>query len=296
MRVLEVETGAGSTPLSENLPVQAIDGSSFELLLVLPSVQPRELLYWVPAMGIAARHYLPFAQVLAQQGLAVAIHEWRGIGSSSLRAGRHVNWGYRQLLECDFPAGLEAACSRMPHARIWLGGHSLGGQLSSLFLGLHPRCAAGLCLVASGAPYWRLFKRAWLVGLSYVLAPWLARLAGSLPGRRIGFGGNEARGVIDDWARSGRSGKYTVADMPADIEAALGASTAQVLALRMRDDWLGPAASLQWLLDKMPHARHEVATLAPDELGAPADHFRWMKTPDAVAMRVARWVHQHTRN
>ena len=106
---------------------------------------------------------------------------------------------------------------------------------------------------------------------------------GYLPGRRLGFGGNEARGVIADWARSGRTGRYAAAGMPQDLEAALARVELPLAAVRLRDDWLGPEASLDWLLAKMPRVRASRAMLGPDELQAPADHFSWMKTPAAVA-------------
>ena len=112
-------------------PISVGEGVSFELLCVYPADAWHELLYWLPALGVPARHYLPLAEALAEQGIAVAIHEWRGIGSSSLRAGRQQDWAYRELLVDDVPAGLAAVRSELPHARCWIGGHSLGGQLST---------------------------------------------------------------------------------------------------------------------------------------------------------------------
>jgi predicted alpha/beta hydrolase len=276
------------------LPLAMADGARAELLCVAPDGAPRAAVYWLPAMGVPAKHYLPLAAALVARGVAVALHEWRGIGSSSLRAGHRCNWGYRALLEIDLPAGLAAMRAHWPQARPWLGGHSLGGQLACLCAALHPGQVAGITLVASGAPYWRRFRHGALVGLAYVLAPALAALLGYLPGRRIGFGGNEARGVTADWARSGRHGRYAAAGMAADFEQRLAALELPVLALRLRDDWLGPAASLDWLLGKLPHAlrRHELVT--PDDLGGqPADHFGWMKVPEAIAMRIADWIAAH---
>jgi predicted alpha/beta hydrolase len=273
------------------LPLETADGARAELLCVAPAGVPREAVYWLPAMGVPAKHYLPLAAALAARGVAVALHEWRGIGSSSLRAGRRSNWGYRELLDVDLPAGLAAMRAHWPQARSRLGGHSLGGQLACLYASLHPADMAGLVLVASGAPYWRRFRHGALIGLAYVLAPALAGWLGHLPGRRIGFGGNEARGVTADWARSGRRGRYAAAGMTVDFEQRLAALELPLLALRLRDDWLGPAASLDWLLGKMPHAlrRHELVT--PADLGdQPADHFGWMKAPDAVATRIADWI------
>ena len=273
------------------IPVSSGDGSCFELLVVAPPRACQQLLYWVPAMGIPARHYLPLAEALAVRGIAVAVHEWRGIGSSNRRAGRGSNWGYRELLQDDFPAGMAALRERWPQAHCWLGGHSLGGQLATLYAGLHPGAFSGLLLVASGAPYWRRFRHPWLVGAAYLMAPLLANLLGYLPGRRIGFGGNEARGVIADWARTGRTGRYAADGMAQEFEQLLGALQVPLLALRLQDDWLGPPASLDWLLRKLGPAERTVEVITPEDLGGlPADHFGWMKTPASIAARIAAWI------
>jgi predicted alpha/beta hydrolase len=291
MTALPVSPDTPALAEPDAVPVITRDGARFELLLLAPASSPRHVLYWLPALGVPAKHYLPLATALAADGVAVVLHEWRGIGSSDRRAGRRCDWGYRELLEVDLPAGLAAARSRWPQAVFHIGGHSLGGQVSCLYAALHPTAFAGIVLVASGAPYWRRFRRGAAIGSAYVLAPWLARLCGHLPGRRIGFGGNEARGVIADWARSGRSGRYAAAGMAVDFEQRLSELQQPVMALRLRDDWFGPSASLEWLLGKMPRSAHEVGVIEPADLaGHPADHFTWMKTPAEIAARIAHWV------
>lgn len=273
------------------IPVSTGGGSRFELLVVAPTGACQQLLYWVPAMGIPARHYLPLAEALTARGIAVAVHEWRGIGSSNRRAGRTCDWGYRELLQDDLPAGMAALRERWSQARCWVGGHSLGGQLAALYASLHPGAFSGLLLVASGAPYWRCFRHAWLIGAAYLTAPLLAKLLGYLPGRRIGFGGNEARGVIADWARTGRTGCYAVDGMAQEFEQLLAALQLPLLALRLQEDWLGPPASLDWLLGKLGPAERTVEVITPQDLdGLPADHFGWMKTPASIAARIAAWI------
>jgi predicted alpha/beta hydrolase len=191
----------------------------------------------------------------------------------------------------DLPTACATLRAQWPAARMWLGGHSLGGQLGSLYASQHPNEFAGLVLVASGSPYWRQFPRRWLIGAAYVLAPLLAKLVGHLPGRRIGFGGNEARGVIADWARSGRAGRYAATGVDRDFEHDLGKLQLPILALRLRDDWLGPQASLNWLLGKMPRSPCNAQVIAPDDLGgANADHFSWMKKPETIAARIVDWL------
>jgi predicted alpha/beta hydrolase len=142
-----------------------------------------------------------------------------------------------------------------------------------------------LWLVASGAPFWRTFPgpRGWALPLIYRFLPWLSDRNGALPGRRIGFGGNEARTVIRDWTRTGLSGRYAGAGIADDIEAALAGVDTRIHAVRLRDDWLVPQASLDFLVAKMPKARAATRVLDRAALGARADHFAWIRRPQAVA-------------
>ncbi|RYD16992.1 MAG: alpha/beta fold hydrolase [Lysobacteraceae bacterium] len=254
--------------------------------MIAPSSADAPLLYWLPALGVTARSYVAFAYALASRGVAVALHEWRGGGSSDRRAGRHVDWGYRDLLRRDLPAGFGAARDVLGARALLLGGHSLGGQLALLSAALPPYPPRRIVLVASGAPWWRAFPHRHLVRAVLHAAPVIARVRGYFPGRRLGFGGNEARGVISDWARSGRTGRYAV-DGIGDLEQALARCRVQVDAWRLADDWLGPAASLDWLLGKLPQAERRVTVLDDAALGTRADHFSWMKEPARLATAIA---------
>lgn len=283
---------AGDLPAirEEKLRVRAADGAEADLHLVMPSGVVDRWLYWLPALGVAARNYVPFAQALAALGIGVALHEWRGAGSSNRRAGRRVDWGYRELLQADLPAGVDALRAKAGDARIMVGGHSLGGQLAMLLAGLHPGRFERLLLIASGSPWWRCFDRPRLVQAACLAVPLIARVVGSFPGRRLGFGGNEARGVMTDWARSGRTGRYEVDGMDQDFEALMRGIRLPVHAWRLADDWLGPAASLQWLLGKVPRATCQIALVDQAALGAKADHFSWMRSPDPLAAWLAESI------
>ena len=193
----------------QKIDAQADDGHRWQLLGVVPRDAHSRLL-WLPAMGVAAKHYLPLAQGLAEHGVAVFIHDWRGNGSSSLRPARNSDWGYRELLTLDLPATEAAIAQHGENLPRILGGHSLGGQLACCHLGMAPQSATRLWLVASGSPYWRAFppRTSWWLPMVYRFLPWLADRRGFLPGRSIGFGGNESRSLIHDWARSALSGRY----------------------------------------------------------------------------------------
>lgn len=276
------------------LPLQADDGHRWQLLARLPRA-PSASLLWLPALGVAARHYLPYAEALAARGIAVFVHEWRGNGGSSLRADRARDWGYRELLLQDLPRSEAAVATRLPELPRILGGHSLGGQLACCRLGLLAREDAAqrptrLWLVASGAPYWRAFppRTRWWLPFAYRFLPWLADRRGALPGRRVGFGGDEARGLIRDWARSALSGRYAAVGMDVDLEAAMAQVEVEARALVLGSDWLAPESSLRFLLSKLPRTQTRIDTLDSRALGTRADHFAWMKQPEAVADLLTR--------
>ena len=267
--------------------VRAPDGHHWTLLARHPDPAPRLRLLWLPALGVAARHYLPFAQALAARGVAVHLHEWRGNGSSSLRPSHTVDWGYRELLELDLPASIGA----LPEdgVPLLIGGHSLGGQLACCYAGQRPALIAGLWLVGSGTPYWRSFPapRRWLLPPLYRFLPWLARQRGALHGRRIGFGGNESRGLIADWARVGLTNRYAAAGLDRDLDVGMAQVRAPARGVVLANDWLAPRSSLQALLDKMAQAPASIVDLHAGDLQAAADHFAWMKHPEAVAAFLA---------
>jgi predicted alpha/beta hydrolase len=273
---------------SLELDTRSDDGHCATVLARIPP-QPSRSLLWLPALGVAARHYLPFAEALAAHGVAVFLHEWRGHGSSTLRAGRASDWGYQALLESDLPASEAVVTGAAPGLPRVIGGHSLGGQLACCRLALAPQAAQALWLVASGSPYWRSFpaRHRWLLPLAYRFLPWLAQVRGSLPGRSVGFGGNEARGLIRDWARSGLSGRYAAAGIDTDLETALRNVRVPVRSVLLQDDWLAPEASLRYLLGKLSLSADVRTQLDAVELGVQADHFGWMKQPQRVAAGLA---------
>ena len=274
-----------SLPLKTTaIPVTSTDGHSFELLAPLPA-QPHACLLWLPALGVAARHYQLFAEVIAARGIAVFLHEWRGNGSSTLRPDRNHDWGYKELLQLDLPAAEAAVHEVLPGLPFQLGGHSLGGQLSCCYAGLRDAELDALWLVASGTPWWRSLPppRGWLLPLAYRFLPWLAQRNGTLPGRRVCFGGTEARGLIRDWARVGLSNHYAAQGMSIDLEAGMRRISAPTRAVVLDSDWLAPVSSMQQLLAKLPASTRSLKVLSSRDLGARADHFHWMKSPQNVA-------------
>ena len=201
------QRGTGARPLRRGtarmnltpalLPVQCSDGHRYEVMACMPA-QPSPACCgcqrWcgrapLPAAGTGA----------AAKGVAVYLHEWRGSGSSSLRPSRARDWGYREVLEQDLPASQAVMAAADEEA-----GPCPGSSVATAWAGSWPACMPAatplhfhhLWLAASGSPFWRGFPppRGWLLPLVYRFLPWIAQRQGVLHGRRLGFGGTEARG------------------------------------------------------------------------------------------------------
>lgn len=278
------------------LTVIGRDPHRFELIHVSHDA-PKWRLLMVPAMGISARHYIGFAQALDTLGAEVFIHEWRGLGSSSLRASRAVDWGYRELLE-DLEGSLNTL-QALPshHTPLIVAGHSLGAQLGLLLNAIRPEAFSGAVCIAGGSPYYRVFPwpMAWILRGLFWAMPTLARLWGHYPGQSLGFAKREARSVMQDWANSGKTGRYQPKDVRMDLERALAGIETPLLGIRMLDDWFVPPKSLDYLLNKCPRANTTHRVVDRAGLDGPSDHYRWMTRPKTTALILADWVTQQVR-
>jgi predicted alpha/beta hydrolase len=122
------------------------------------------------------------------------------------------------------------------------------------------------------------------------MLPALTRLAGYYPGHRLGFAGREAGQLMRDWAATVNTGRYGRYGHRDELEAALAELEQPVLGVRMVHDWLVPPASMQALLDKLGSGPKTVELFDDARLGARADHFRWMRQPQALAACIAGWI------
>ncbi|WP_225804154.1 alpha/beta fold hydrolase [Streptomyces sp. NK15101] len=251
----------------------------------------------LPAMGTAARHYTPLARALHRRGATVVTTDLRGHGESTPVPARGVRFGYRELVEHDIGAVLDAVERAFPQAPRLLLGHSLGGQLGLVHCGLFRPRLAGVVLVASGSAWWRALGTGadprpgarWLVRSLLCVAG--AELLGYWPGHRFGFGGRESVGVMRDWARQMRTGRYDAGGAAADYEAALGRVDVPVLAVDVEGDALAPPRAVDHLCAKLPPVRVRRWTYrSADAGGRRLDHFRWIRHNAGLVERIAAWA------
>jgi predicted alpha/beta hydrolase len=253
-----------------------------------------------PAMGVPARYYRPFAELLAAAGLAVIVADLRGTGSSTPRASRGSRYGLAELVG-DVEAVQEALSARLADRTTVLLGHSLGGQAALLHLATADEPAVdGLVLIAVGMPFFRAYpgRRGAMV------LPYTQTIAAASAVMRVwpgwGFGGRQARGVIRDWGYTARHGRYPRLD-GIDPEAALRSMRTPVLAISVDNDQFTPAPTVDHLVGKLAEApvrrEHYAVPGRPSDvpvLAAPPDarldHFAWVRAAGPLADRVAAFA------
>lgn len=276
----------------EKLQVLAADGVSNQLTLY-PAGEDRAVIVLMPAMGVRAEFYRPIAQSLAAAGWHTVTADLRGIGESGARAQAGARFGYREMLELDWPANLDTVRKRFPRLPVYLFGHSLGGQLNALYAGLHPERLDGLIFVSSGSVYfrgWHFPASLKILAMSQLLRG-ISEIVGYLPGKKIGFGGSEARGVMRDWAYLARTGRFRVAGSTVNYEGAMQSFSKPLLAVSFSDDDFAPHASTRNLLQKLPAAAATHLQLQPADLGLHATgHYGWVKSHQALVERISAWL------
>ncbi len=252
----------------------------------------------LPAMGVAASFYTPFAEALANATAGVAVlADLRGQGEGIALARRGARFGYHEIVAQDIPVLIAAIGAQFPGRPIYLVGHSLGGQLGSL-AAVHAPGLAGLILVASGTAHYRAWPSAlrWRAGLTVQAIRAVSALLPWYPGRLLGFGGDQPRRLMADWSYNATTGRYRCAGSKIDYEEALHDIVLPVLSVEIRGDPVAPTGATNELLAKLAACavvRRRIDGVTTD---APwKRHFSWARRPDAVVVEIAAWVHAHLR-
>ena len=238
----------------------------------------------LPALGVRASFYKPLCIALAQKGLHAATIDWRGNGTSSVRPSYEVDFGYKELVE-DTVKVIFQLDKVFPQSKVIILGHSLGGQIGSLLMSRHPLLVEQLFLVAACNVYYKGFvgqekkiKRAakWI--------PITATFFGHFPGKWVGFGGKEARGVMSDWSDNALTGLYEPAREDFNYEKSMSLCTNPITAISLEGDNLAPKKAVANLVGKFKsstkntHIEATAEDFGIDELS----HFNWVKHPNYI--------------
>ena len=123
-----------------------------------PDGEAKAAVVFLPAMGVRGKYYETFGNNLAAHGVQTTVMEFRGHGESSLRASHGTDWGYADLALTDLPAAIAWTRDRCPGVPVFVGGHSLGGQLALVYASQHKGAVDGAWMIATSSPYYAYFS------------------------------------------------------------------------------------------------------------------------------------------
>ena len=268
------------------------DGCSFDVEVFEGPVDAKRTILCFPAMGVPGRYYRLLASALSECGNNVVVGELRGVGSHSVRASHSVNWGYETMVLQEWPAVIDFARSKFPNTKLSFLGHSIGGQISSLYLSTHPEVSDELILVASSSMGYRNFKRGGyrFLAVTHAIAAF-TQVAGFWPGERTGLMGRQAKQEMRDWARNARTGQYHLGADRIDYESRFVNFRGRILAISIDGDGHTPEPTVASLIRKFINADRRHIRLANIQLpDGVIGHINWPRYPERVVPTINSWL------
>lgn len=246
------------------------DGYTLQGLFYPKQKQAHELpIIIAPATGILQRFYQPFAEWLAAQGYDVLSFDFRGIGESlygkvSESQATIVDWG-----TYDIPAAIDSLLNLTKADKVYLIGHSAGGQLLGLAYNHHKVEKVIAVAGSSGHVKGLSGKTRFLGSLMFdVIFPISSLIKGYGATKFIGMGENLPKGVAKQWAEFCNAGGY--------VSSAIGKSVhthyhqdirTPITAIHATDDEIATLTNVKDLLRTFPHTQTNIITLKPKEYG-----------------------------
>ncbi len=268
------------------------DGET-SLASIFASNKDEPLCIVIPAMGAKAKYYESFCSQLNAEGFNVISVDWRGIGDSSIRASRASDFGYRNLIQ-DLKEVVEFGQQKFPNSTVTLIGHSLGGQIASLYTSKYSDDVDDLILITACNVYYKGWDNQTQVILAGKVFPVIAKLFGYFPGNKIGFSGREAMTVMQDWSSNALTGNYQLTGSSFNYDEALQKLEKKILTFSVQNDRLASLKAIDNLLGKF----HENSTITKCHLTdentqiEQLNHFNWAKKSDYLVSKIVSWKSQ----
>jgi len=222
-----------------------------------------------PATAVPERLYFAFAEYVTQRGLIAVTYSYRGIDGSRPPMLRGFRARMRDWADLDVEGVTRWAHERYPSLPLYAVGHSFGGHAIGLCESSNLLRAA--VQVASHAGSMRVVsdrrERARVTFLMHWVAPPLARVAGFMPGRRLGLGEDLPAGVLLEWSRWTRLPNYFFDDETLDAEARFARVQMPILSLGFDDDLWATPMGIDILVSRLRNAavtRREIPAIRSD--------------------------------
>jgi predicted alpha/beta hydrolase len=277
----------------EPAAIPAADGFVLAATRYEPVANPtRTVVVINAATAVPQRYYRSFATFLAEQGYTTITYDYRGIGGSRPTSLRGFAASARDWVLLDMAGVIDWAYATYAPGRLFLVGHSYGGQTA----GLLPNGDRVDAMVTSSSQsgYWALqggFQRVAVAFHTHVTLPVLARLFGYVPWSRFSSAEDLPKGFALEWAAWCRQPGYLLDDPTLPLER-FAEFRAPVLALSFADDIWGTRRSVDAMMRAYP--RVERRHITPVDVGLRAiGHFGFFRSQSAALWpEIVAWLEQ----
>ncbi|KAA1182072.1 alpha/beta fold hydrolase [Photorhabdus heterorhabditis] len=261
----------------------SIEGDSFEVagkFLCNYKIYRRDsngrVIVLLPAIGVEIRKYEILIQQLVKEDFQVVTSDMPGYGDNQPKPSRKDDYNYSDLLRDYLPAILDKAVELNAKEIPIVFGHSLGGHIATLFACSTNRPFSLFCVATGNVWYknWQGMGQIQIITAAVIFRI-LTALYGYLPGKKIGFGIREAKGLMRDWSKTACTGNYY------HVSAYKGKKNnhlSKAVYICLKGDNWAPLKSTKELARLIPHS--EVSEVALDVKGNP--HSAWIKQPGEI--------------
>ena len=252
--------------------IEARDGLSLPAFLFEPESNPKGVILLCTGMGIPKEFYEKYTAFLAQKGYVALVFDYRGMGNllhESKTNAQNINlrnWAYR-----DMTGALYWLKKRYPRQKIYLFGHSIGGQIAGLMENHH--LIERFVFFSSTTGHWTVFDfptNLLTIFLFYFHIPITTRLFGYLPKSLTYRGVGIAKGVALEWAKWSRNKQYIAGFFGKTLPRHYYEAISQKIdVIWFTDDSIATNKAVSSMLDYYKNAQITKHPLNPQKLGLP---------------------------